>query len=71
VARQMDDETVIAIFNVNREGRRLDLPLAHLVADQTVMPECWGHEIARVEHGMFRQLELAPRSARVFATETQ
>ena len=68
VIRQLDAETIIAIFNAGRETRRLDLPLAHLVADDTVVAECWTHDIARVEQGMLRRLDLSPRSARVFAT---
>ena len=68
VARQLDDETVIAILNASRETRRLDLPLGQLITDETVMAECWGQDATRVERGMLRRLELAPRSARVFAT---
>jgi hypothetical protein len=68
VARQLDGETVIALFNTSQETRRLDLPVANLVADDTVLTECWGHEVAPVEMGTLRRLELAPSSSRVYAT---
>jgi len=68
VARQMGGETLVAIFNTSQEARRLDLPVANLLAHQTVLAECWGHEVARVDNGTLRRLELAPRSARVYAT---
>jgi cyclomaltodextrinase len=68
VARQLYDETIVAIFNASRETRRLELPLAGLVADETILAECWAHNSFRVEQGMLRRLELAPRSARMFAT---
>jgi cyclomaltodextrinase / maltogenic alpha-amylase / neopullulanase len=68
VARQLDDETIVAILNANHATYRIDLPLNQLVADETVMPECWGRDVARVEQGKLRRLEVAPRSARIFAT---
>ena len=49
MARQLGGETVVAVFNTSRETRRLDLPLANLLADHTLLTECWGHEDARVE----------------------
>ena len=49
VARQLGDETIVAVFNASREARSLDLPLADLVADETVLTECWGSASARVE----------------------
>jgi cyclomaltodextrinase len=68
VARQLDGETVIALFNTSQETRRLDLPVANLVADDTVLTECWGREVAPVETGTLRRLELAPSSSRVYVT---
>jgi cyclomaltodextrinase len=67
-ARQLGDETILAIFNASRETRRLDLPLAGLLTDETLLSEVWGRDAVRVEQGMIRGLVLAPRSARVFAT---
>ncbi len=68
VARQLNGETVVALFNTSAHTRRLDLSVTGLLADETVMTECWGHDITRVEQGMLRRLELAPRSSRVLAT---
>ena len=68
VARQLDGETLVALFNTSQETRRLDLPVANLLADETVLTECWGREVVRVETGTLRRLELAPRSSRVYAT---
>jgi cyclomaltodextrinase len=68
VARQLGGETLVALFNTTQATRRLDLPLANLLADNTVLTECWGREDARVESGTLRSLELAPRSSRVYAT---
>jgi neopullulanase len=68
VARQLHNEAIVAIFNASRETRRIDLPLANLVADGTVLAECWSHDTARVEQGMLRSLDVAARSSRVFAT---
>ena len=68
VARHLDHDCVVAIFNASVESRRVDLPVAGLLVDETVVVECWRHDAIRVEQGMLRRLELAPRSARVFAT---
>jgi neopullulanase len=68
VARQHQRETIVAIINASRDTRRFDLPIANILSDETVVAECWGHDSARVEQGMLRRLELAPRTARVFAT---
>jgi neopullulanase len=69
IGRQLGDETIAVVFNVARETRRLDVPLANLVADGTVFEEVWSRgEPVRVEQGSIRGVELAPRSARVFAT---
>ena len=68
VATQLDDETIVALFNASHETRRLDLPLANLVADETVLAECWGQvTLEGRARDASRRLELAPRSARVFA----
>jgi cyclomaltodextrinase len=68
VARQLHNDTIVAIFNTSRGTRRLDLPLASLVAHDTILAECWSHDGSRVEQGMLRGLELSARSFRVFAT---
>jgi len=67
-ARCLHDETIVVALNASRHSRRLDLPLGNLVADETVWAECWAHDTVRVEQGVLRNLALAPRSGRVFAT---
>jgi cyclomaltodextrinase / maltogenic alpha-amylase / neopullulanase len=66
-ARQLDDETVIAVFNVATATRRLDLPLAGLVPEGSSLDEVWNRGTFRVDGGALRGLELAPRSGRVIA----
>src|ERR1700678_3069316 len=41
VARHLDEDCIVAIFNASRETRRIDLPVAPLLADETVVVECW------------------------------
>ena len=69
MARHLDDECIVAILNASHETRRLDLPVADLLADETVMTECWGHGTCRVEKGILHRLELAPRSGRILEKE--
>ena len=66
--RQLDDEAVVVILNASRETRRVDVPMDGSLTDGTGLDEAWTHEVATVETGMLRNLELAPRSGRVFAT---
>ncbi|WP_435006049.1 glycoside hydrolase family 13 protein [Tundrisphaera lichenicola] len=66
--RQLDDESVVVVFNTGRATSRVDLPLEGRIAEGSVLEETWSHDSARVEGGHFRQVELAPRSGRVFAT---
>jgi cyclomaltodextrinase len=66
--RQLGDDTIIVVMNTGRHSRRLDLPLEGLMAEQSVLQECWSHETVRVEQGMLHGLNLSPRSGRVFAT---
>jgi hypothetical protein len=68
VSRQLGSDTVIALFNASRDNRRLDLPLADLVRDDTVFVECFSSSTVKVEAGMLGGLRLSPRSVRVFAT---
>jgi neopullulanase len=67
-ARQLADETIVVLFNAGRETKPLDLPLGSLVADGTILAECWTNDAVKVEQGLIAGLKLAPRSARVFAT---
>jgi cyclomaltodextrinase len=67
-ARQFRNETIFVVINAGRHTERLDLPLENLVANQTVLTECWAHESVQVEQGMLPGLKLAARSGHVFAT---
>jgi neopullulanase len=66
--RQLNGETVVVALNTSNRTCRVDVPVRALLADGTGLDEAWTHETARVEAGMIRGLELAPRSGRVFAT---
>jgi len=68
VSRQLAKETLIAVFNANRDGRRLDLPLESVVPEGTILTECWTHTSLKVDHGLLRDLALEARSARILAT---
>ena len=64
-ARQLGDETLVVAFNVATETRRVDLPLQGLLPEAAGLDEPWGRDGFKVEGGMIRGLELAPRSGRV------
>jgi neopullulanase len=67
-ARQLTGETVIVALNAAWGTRGVDLPVAAFLADGTVLEDVWNHEPVRVEDGLIRDLDLTPRSGRVFAT---
>ena len=67
-ARKLGDETIVVALNTARATRRLDIPLAGLVADRTGFDEVWAPAALRAEAGALRAVELAPRAGRVFAT---
>jgi neopullulanase len=67
-ARQLEGETVIVAINAARGTRGVDLPVAALLPDGTVLEEVWTHEPVWIDQGMIRDVDLAPRSGRVFAT---
>jgi neopullulanase len=67
-ARQHGAETVIACFNTSTSTHRVDIPVADLVPDGTAFDVVWTRQCAPVEAGALRSVELAPRSAKVFAT---
>lgn len=64
-ARQLGDETLVVAFNVATATRRVDLPLQGLLPEAAELDELWGREVFRIEGGVLRGLELAPRSGRV------
>jgi neopullulanase len=66
-ARQLDGQTIVVAFNVSRSTRRVDLPVQDLLADGAGLDEIWGRAPARVEAGMIRGVQLAPRSARLWS----
>jgi cyclomaltodextrinase len=67
-ARRFGDETVIVAINTSTTPRRVNLPVATLLAEGTGLDEVWSHETAHVRAGMIRDLVLGSRSGRVFAT---
>jgi neopullulanase len=69
-ARQLGQETIVVFLNTGTATRRLDVPVSGLVSDGTGFDEVWTREAIRVETGSLRNVELAPRSGRVFATPT-
>ncbi len=65
-ARQLDDETLIVAFNAARSNSRVELNVAGLVGDGTVMEDVWTHQGTRVEAGKLH-INLAPRSSAILA----
>ncbi len=66
--RQHGDESVVVALNTARSDRRITIPLAGHLDEGAVLAEVWTHDSVRVEDGMLRDVRLAPRSGRVFAT---
>jgi neopullulanase len=66
--RRLENDAVVVALNTDRVTRRIDIPLESAVADGTVFEEVWANAALRVEDGMLRGVELAPRSGRVFQT---
>jgi cyclomaltodextrinase len=66
--RQHEGETFLIALNSARATRRIDLNLSDFVADGVRLDEVWTKGGVAVEAGQIRNLELAPRSGRVFAT---
>ena len=68
VSPATDAETIVAIFNASRETRRLDMPLGNLVADETVLTECWVMAASKQSRGSCVGLSSRLVAARVLAT---
>ncbi len=66
--RQQGEDSVIVALNTSRSARRLDIPAKGLLADETVMEEAWTREAIRIQAGRLREVNLPPRSGRIFAT---
>lgn len=69
-ARQLAGETVIVAINASKESRSVDVPVEGLLAEGAALDEVWAQGGTRIEAGAVRGLALAPRSARVFASNS-
>lgn len=69
--RQLGHETIVVAINASNATRRVDLGLEERLENGTGLEEVWTHSTAVVQAGVLRGIELAPRSARVFATPVQ
>jgi hypothetical protein len=58
----------VVALNTGTATRRVDLPIAELVAEGTQLDQVWARASVRVEGGMLRGVRLDPRSGRVFGT---
>jgi neopullulanase len=67
-ARKLGDEVVVCGFNVGTGTRRIDLSAESLLPDGGILENAWGHEACKVERGTIRNLELPPRSGRIWLT---
>ena len=65
--REYEGETFVIALNTARATRRVELDLSGKVADGSRLHEAWTKETVGVDGGFVRDLELAPRSGRVFA----
>ena len=66
--RQLGDESVVVALNPGRHAARIDISLDSRMGEGTRLDEVWTNESVQVEGGLLRQVELPPRSGRVFAT---
>ncbi len=66
--RQLDNESIVVILNASRATERLDIPVLGDIAEETVLEEEWTQEFKKVIGGALRDLQLAPRSGRIFST---
>lgn len=65
-ARTLDRECVVVAINRGMRACRVDIPLGDRVPIDAPFDEVWTHTSLRAEGGMLREVELAPRSGRVF-----
>jgi cyclomaltodextrinase / maltogenic alpha-amylase / neopullulanase len=66
--RQLGDESVVVVFNVGRQASRVDIAVGPHLAEGLTLEDVWEKSSLKVEGETLRQVELAPRSGRVFAT---
>lgn len=67
-ARALADDVVICGFNVGKSTSRVDVPLGGLIPDGSVLEEAWGRDVRKVEGGFMRELEIPPRTGRIWMT---
>jgi cyclomaltodextrinase len=64
--RQLGDESIVVTFNTGTQTLRIDIPVD--LIEGMKLDEVWTNQTVEVVAGMLREVELAPRSGRVFAT---
>jgi hypothetical protein len=69
--RQLGEDSVVVAFNTGRQTVRIDISLESRISEGARLDEVWTNESVRVEGGFLRQLELSPRSGRVFASRVE
>ncbi len=67
-SREDSQESLIIFVNTSTETKQVTLNLDGRLAAINALNEAWTHERIVVENGMMRDVRLAPRSGRVFAT---
>ena len=67
--RQHEGETFVIALNSARATRRIDLDLSDVFSGDSRLHEAWSKESVGVAGGKVRNLELAPRSGRIFASQ--
>jgi neopullulanase len=65
---QLGEESIVVAFNTGRQTVRIEIPLESRMNDGAALDEVWTNESVRVEGSLIRQVELSPRSGRVFAS---
>jgi cyclomaltodextrinase len=66
--RQLGDDSVVVALNASNATRRVDVSTRERLPEGAALDEVWSKETARVVDGKIRDVKLAPRSGRVFAT---
>ncbi len=66
-ARQRDGQTVIIALNAGKKPQTIDVNLAPLLPDGTVVSEEWGDQKKRIENGILAGLEIPARDGVVWA----
>lgn len=64
-ARQLADELVVVVLNAGLTNVRLEIPVAGLLPDESLLEAVWGEGIAKVQGGVLHGVAAPPRSALV------